>query len=103
MPLDFIPYSDGWAKEMMQFTKPQLINKLKEAYIKVEKFKSTNRPIMPVCPHAKVKWVVCDCGVKSELDYDFLDCNGDGTYSVPGNNGFGYSRQCGKVAPGKPA
>jgi hypothetical protein len=64
---------------------------------------STNTQIIPVCPHAKIMWVVCDCGIKSELAYDFLDCTGEGTYSVPGNGGYGYSRQCGKVVPGKPA
>jgi hypothetical protein len=69
----------------------------------VKKFSSHNTQIIPVCPHAKVKWVVCDCGIKSDLAYDFLDCTGDGTYSVPGNGGYGYSRQCGKVVPGKPA
>ena len=57
MPLDFTPYGDGWVKEMMQFTKPQLINKLKEAYIKVEKFTSTNNR-----SHATAPLVVCLCG-----------------------------------------
>ena len=70
---------------------------------KVAELTSHNSPIMPVCPHAKVKWIVCDCAIKNSLAYDFHDCNGAGTYDVPGNSGFGYSRQCGKVDPGKPA
>jgi hypothetical protein len=51
-----------------------------------------------ICSHAKIKRVVCDCGVKGDFAYGFIDCDGAGTYSAPGNNGFGYSRQCGKVA-----
>lgn len=63
---------------------------------------SHNKPSMPVCPHARLKWAVYDCTIKDSFALDLMDCNGEGTYSIPGNSGFGYSHQCNKV-PGKPA
>lgn len=61
-----------------------------------------NMPSMPVCPNARLKWSVYDCTIKDSFALDLMDCNGEGTYSIPGNSGFGYSHQCNKV-PGKPA
>ncbi|MDD5060652.1 MAG: hypothetical protein PHN44_00005 [Candidatus Marinimicrobia bacterium] len=63
---------------------------------------SHNKPSAQVCPHARLKWSVYDCTIKDSFALDLMDCNGEGTYSIPGNNGFGYSHQCNKV-PGKPA
>lgn len=71
-------------------------------YISDKIFTSANKPSMPVCPHARLKWAVYDCTIKDSFCLDLMDCNGDGTYSIPGNSGFGYSHQCNKV-PGKPA
>lgn len=63
---------------------------------------SDNKQSVPVCPHARLKWSVYDCTIKNSFALDLMDCNGEGTYSIPGNSGFGYSHQCNKV-PGKPA
>lgn len=66
-----------------------------------EKFNSAaqsgpaNKPSMPVCHHARLKWSVYDCTINS-FALDLMDCNGEGTYSVPGNSGVGYSHQCKK-------
>ena len=54
-----------------------------------------------ICPHARLKWAVYDCAIKDSIALDLMDCNGKGTYSVPGGGtGFGYSHQCNRV-PGK--
>ncbi len=63
---------------------------------------SHNKPSIQVCHHARLKWSVYDCTIKDSFALDLIECNGEGTYSIPGNNGFGYSHQCNKV-PGKPA
>ena len=39
---EYIPYGPMWEQEMKQFTKDQLINKLRQAYIKEENGSSHN-------------------------------------------------------------
>jgi hypothetical protein len=61
-----------------------------------------NMPSMPVCPNASVKWSVCDCRIKSEVNSKMSVCDGKGSYTVIGNMGYQYSYPCNKVS-GKPA
>jgi len=63
---------------------------------------TTNMPSMPVCPHASIKWSVCNCRIKSEVNSEMSECDGRGNYTVIGNMGYRYGYPCNKV-PGKPA
>jgi hypothetical protein len=103
MSADYQPYGVEWEAEMMKWRKRDIIGLLRQACTKEgTNLHANNKTIIPVCPHARLKWSVYDCTIKDSFVLDLMDCNGKGTYSIPGNNGFGYSHQCNKF-PGKPA